>query len=171
MTYTNRRSFIKQSTLALAAAGVAPLIGFQPAENQQLCFSTLGCPEWSFDKILGFAVEHKYQAIEIRTIQKEIDIAKIAAFAPANIAATKQKLAANRIKLVDLGSSAALHHTDAATRKKHLDDARAYIDLAAKLGCPYIRVFPNNLPKDDSRKKILDLIVDGLNDLGAYSKG
>ncbi|HTE23704.1 sugar phosphate isomerase/epimerase family protein [Flavitalea sp.] len=170
MIQSTRRKFIKQSALAVASLPFASTFAVPPAVNKKLCFSTLGCPDWTFEKIVKFAVDYKYEGIEIRTIQREIDITKIKEFADSNIQSTKKLLADNKIKLVDLGSSAAMHHTDKATRQKNLDDAKRYIDLAEKLECPYIRVFPNNLPKDDSKQVVLDLIVSGLNELGAYAK-
>ena len=170
MIQSTRRKFIKQSTLALAALPFGQNIE-AAAVNKKLCFSTLGCPDWSFEKILKFAVDYKYQGIEIRTIQREIDINKIKEFAAPNIKSTIKALGDSNIKLVDLGSSAAMHHADKVTRQKNLDDAKQYIDLAEKLGCPYIRVFPNNLPKDNTRQAVLDLVVSGLNELGSYAKG
>ena len=171
MIPSNRRNFLKQSAIACAALTLDSSY-FQAAPvNKKLCFSTLGCPDWSFDKIIKFAVEHKYQAIEIRTIQREIDIRKIKEFATENIKSTKKILADNNIKLVDLGSSAAMHHAEKEARIKNLDEAKRYIDLAHKLDCPYIRVFPNNLPKDNTRQQTLDLIVSGLNELGKYAQG
>jgi sugar phosphate isomerase/epimerase len=171
MNRSSRREFIKQSALASAAFAIPSSIIAAAAVNKKLCFSTLGCPDWTFDQIVKFAVDHKYQGIEIRTIQREIDIKKIKEYLPENIATTKKKLADNKIKLVDLGSSATMHFADQPTRQKNLDEAKRYIDLANKLDCPYIRVFPNNLPKDDTRKSVLDLIAAGLNDLAVYTKG
>ena len=171
MITSNRRNFLKQSAIASAAFTLDPSYFQIGPVNKKLCFSTLGCPDWSFDKIIKFAVEHKYQAIEIRTIQREIDIRKIKEFATENIKSTKKILADNNIKLVDLGSSAAMHHAEKEARIKNLDEAKRYIDLAHKLDCPYIRVFPNNLPKDDTRQQTLDLIVSGLNELGKFAQG
>lgn len=170
MNQVTRRKFLAQSALAMGAFTV-PSFASSTAVNKKLCFSTLGCPDWSFQKILDFAVEFKYQGIEIRTIQREIDIAKIKEFQDANIRTTKNMLRDKQIKLVDLGSSATMHHREQPTRQKNLDDGKRYIDLAQKLDCPYIRVFPNNLPKDDTRQSVLELIVAGLNELGAYAKG
>ncbi|MHA4847483.1 sugar phosphate isomerase/epimerase family protein [Flavitalea antarctica] len=170
MSHSTRRRFIQQSALAIASLPFTSAFAQPPAVNKKLCFSTLGCPDWTFEKIVKFAVDYKYQGIEIRAIQREIDITKIKEFADANIRSTKDILAQNKIKLVDLGSSAAMHHTEKAARQKNIDDAKRYIDLAEKLDCPYIRVFPNNLPKDDTKKAVLDLIVSGLSELGSYAK-
>src|SRR6187402_2960594 len=74
------------------------------------------------------------------------------------------------LKFVDLGSSAELHHADAAVRQKNLDEGKRFIDLAQQLHCPYVRVFPNKLPKDQDKKATIDLIVSGLKELGTYAR-
>ena len=43
-------------------------------------------------------------------------------------------------------------YLDGADRDKSIDEARRFIDLANEINCPYIRVFPNNLPKDVDKK-------------------
>jgi hypothetical protein len=63
---------------------------------------------------------------------------------------------------VDLGSSCALHCPKGEERTKNLDEGKKFIDLALKLNCPYIRVFPNQLPKDRDRQESLKLIFEGL---------
>ena len=73
------------------------------------------------------------------------------------------------LKFVDLGSSCALHFPKGEERTKNLDEGKRFIDLAAKLNCPYIRVFPNQIPKDRDRQETLNLIIEGLKELGAYA--
>ena len=73
------------------------------------------------------------------------------------------------LKFVDLGSSCALHFPKGDERTKNLDEGKRFIDLAAKLNCPYIRVFPNQIPKDRDRQETLNLIIEGLKELGGYA--
>jgi len=88
----NRRSFIKNTT-GLLAAGMS---GFGFIENKKyplLSFSTLGCPDWPIDKIIRFASDNYYKGIEIRGIQRELNLVKTSAFnSPAKIAETKKML-------------------------------------------------------------------------------
>ncbi len=137
-----------------------------------LSFSTLGCPDWSLEKIADFAVKNHYQGVEIRGIQGELDLTKTRYFnSPEAIGATKKLFEDKGIKIVNLGASCELHHADAEQRQKNLDDGKRFADLAAKLGCPYIRVFPNRLPKDQDRAQTFGLISQGLNFLGDYASG
>lgn len=50
-----------------------------------------------------------------------------------------------------------------------MDDAKRFIDLAQQLSCPYIRVFPNDFPKDQDKNLLKELIAKGLIELGNYA--
>lgn len=169
MGQLSRRSFIGSSAacVALFVAGQ----GFVKRRTEpKLSFSSLGCPDWNFDEIVSFAAAHGYTGIELRGIKRELDLTKCKEFSsPENIKATMNQLRQKGLQLVDLGSSCNLHIADAAERKKNLDDAKKFIDLAQQTGCPYVRVFPNNLPKDD-KEATLTLITKGLVELGDYAK-
>ena len=161
-TDVSRRDFLKAGAglLGLTFAGMAGLgASAGPLKKlPPLSFSTLGCPDWTFPAIMDFAVKNGYSGIEVRGIQRQMDLVKCPEFSnPANIAATLQQMKEHGLKFVDLGSSAELHHADAAARKDHLDHARRFIDLAQQLHCPYVRVFPNKLPKDQDRQATIEL--------------
>src|SRR5438046_5088390 len=125
-----RRQFLKTSTgfLALAIAGTT--FDFKK-EKPKLSFSTLGCPDWTFEKIVNFAVENNYSGIEVRGIQRQMDLTKCKEFNNAeNITATMRLMKNKGLKFVDLGSSAEMHHSDAAERKNNLDEAKGFIEVA-----------------------------------------
>jgi sugar phosphate isomerase/epimerase len=137
-----------------------------------LAFSTLGCPDWTFQQITNFAVQHGYKGIEVRGIQRQMDLTKCAEFSTevsrkATVALMKEK----GLQFVGLGSSANLHFAEGAEREKNLAEARSFIDLAQQIHCPYIRVFPNKFPKDQEKGATMDLIITGLLELGDYAKG
>ena len=137
-----------------------------------LSFSTLGCPDWDLDQVLSFAVQYGYKGIEFRGLKRQLDILKCPEFSSAsNTAATLQKMQSAGLQVVNLGSSATLHFAEGAERQKNLDDGKKYIDLAQQLQCPFIRVFPNNFPKDQDKKATIDLIVKGLLELAEHAKG
>ncbi len=137
-----------------------------------LSFSTLGCPDWTFDKIVDFAKDNGYDGIEIRTIQHKLDLPNCEEFnSPEHIAATKKFVKDKGLKIVNLGASSALHHSNSTERKKNINEAKQFIDLAEQLKCPYIRVFPNDFPPDQDRNATIDLISKGLLELGDYAKG
>jgi len=170
MTPSTRRQFLKTSASFLVTAAIANSFDFKK-DKLRLSFSTLGCPDWTFEKIVDFAVQNGYSGLEIRGIQRQMDLAKCKEFNSAeNISATLRLMKDKGLRFVDLGSSAEMHHSDPAERQKQLDEARRFIQLAEQLNCPYVRVFPNKLSKED-RSASIDTIIKGLKEAGNYANG
>ena len=171
MKNLTRRSFIKSSG-GILAIGAVDFTGMFPAKKApKLCFSTLGCPDWSVDHIVDFAVNHHFQALEIRGIERQVDLSKSPHFSTETaIKETRKKITGKGLKIAVLGSSAALHHPEGAERNKSIDEAKRFISLANTLDCPFIRVFPNNLPKDRDKEQTLQLIAKTFSELGDFAK-
>jgi sugar phosphate isomerase/epimerase len=163
-----RRTFIaKATTMALSTALTRNL-----ADKPKLSFSTLGCPKWSWVEVITCASQHGYQGIELRGLQGQLDLPLSPAF--ANMASRKATLAQAQDKglaIVGLGSSAKMHLAERVARQQQLDDAKRFIDLAHDLDCPNVRVFPDDLPKEQDTRKTLDLIAQGLLELGRFASG
>jgi sugar phosphate isomerase/epimerase len=165
-----RRTFLRNSALA-AAAGFSGVQAISAAPSLKLAYSTLGCPDWSYEQALAFAARHGYSGLEIRGIKRELDLTKCPEFRDAgSIRASLTKARDAGIRIVDLGTSTALHMPAGAERSKMLDEGRRFITLAAALECPYIRVFPNNLPKGQDKSATLGLIREGLAELAKFGQ-
>lgn len=52
---------------------------------------------------------------------------------------------------------------DGEVRNKQLADCRAWIDYAATMGAPVIRIFAGKVPKGDSEEVAIERCVDGIN--------
>ncbi len=131
----------------------------------------MGCPKWEWKKILAFASQHEFAAIELRGIEGNLDLPSHPLFAPNRIEVTKQELAANKLKIACVSSSSNLYVDDPAKRAKQLEDARRFIDLASSLGAPYVRVFggkadSDKAPVPDAATK--SRVAEGLRELGEY---
>ena len=88
MQHSTRRKFIQSSAVLFTAAVTGSSFDLKKKEPL-LAFSTLGCPDWTFHQITDFAVQHGYTGIEVRGIQRELDLVKCNEFSSAeNIAAT-----------------------------------------------------------------------------------
>ena len=167
MKLVSRKKFLLSG---LSLVTLPSLLSVKKETSLKLSFSTLGCPDWSFDKIIDFARDNQYSGIEVRGILRQMDLTLVPEFSNSeSIKATLKKMNDRGLKFVDLGSSCALHFPKGEERTKNLDEGKRFIDLAAKLNCPYIRVFPNQIPKDRDRQETLNLIIDGLKELGAYA--
>ena len=77
----HRRQFL--SNAVLASLAVTATAFHKPAKQLKLSFSTLGCPDWSFDEIIAFAQHQGFLRIElsVATInEKAIRLYKKAGF-------------------------------------------------------------------------------------------
>ena len=171
MNSTTRRKFLNQTALLSLAALAGQ--SFVPGKYKpRLSFSTLGCPDWSFGQAMDFAAAHGYVGIEVRGIGPEMELTKCAEFLTAGARAeTVRKMKDKGLSFSDLGSSCNLHESEPGLRQRNLDEGRRYIDLAAQIGCPHVRVFPNSIPKDKDRNETLGLISGGLLDLADHARG
>lgn len=168
-----RREFVKISSVALGALAV-PVWSFAEEKPSRIpiAFSTLGCPAWDWPKILTFAHDHGFSAIELRGLQGNMDLPSNPIFASDRIEQTKQEIDAHKLRIASVSSSATMFFEDPARRAKELSDARRFIDLASSLQAPYVRVFggkaetdKNPVPDDATKKRV----ASALRELGDYS--
>ncbi len=103
----------------------------------KLAFSTLGCPGWSWNEIFATAKDMGLDGIEIRGIGGQIYAPDIKVFAPDQLEATLQRVrdAGMELPMLTSGASLGLPETE-----KNMAEAKAYIDLAEKLGSAFVRV-------------------------------
>lgn len=107
-------------------------------------FSTLGCPGWSWNEIFATAKDLGFDGIEIRGIGSELYAPKTKPFLPDNIEATIKRLSDGKLTIPMLTSGAEL---GVANTRDAMAQAKEYIDLAQKLGTPYIRVLTTVNPQ------------------------
>jgi sugar phosphate isomerase/epimerase len=161
------------AAVKLAAPLFSPLLfAKDSASRVPMAFSTLGCPAWEWKKILEFAQQHGFAAIELRGLQGNMDLPSNPIFAADRIAQTKSEIGAAKLRIACVSSSANLYYADPAKREKGLSDARRFIDLASTLGAPYVRVFggkaeddKNPMPDEPTKARV----ASGLRELGKYS--
>ena len=160
----NRRRFIAGSALSLALGRLGWAVD---QKRLPLAFSTLACPDWEWQKILTFAEANHFAAIELRGLMGTLDLPSRAEFAAERLAQTKQELAARGLKIACVSSSSAMHESDPEKHEKSLADARRFIDLAAGLNAPYVRVFGNEIK--GSKEEVIARVAAGLRTLADYA--
>lgn len=164
-----RRTFVHSLASAIAAPAIIKA-GYQ-TKRLPIGFSTLGCPNWEWKKILDQAAQHGFAAIEMRGLLAEMDLPKSPQFTGDKLKESMKDLDALGLKIAGLGASTNMHEPDAARRARQIDEAKRFIELAHQLRSPYVRVFPNQLVKGEERKTTIDRIVAGLRELGDHAKG
>jgi sugar phosphate isomerase/epimerase len=163
-----RRTFL--ATLAAGMAAPAILRAEKRPSRLPIAFSTLGCPAWSWKTILETADRLGYAGLELRGIAGEMDLTKVPELTGSGLAGTKKDLAALGIVITDLGASARMHEKDKATREKNLDEGRRFIDLAQALSVPYVRMFGDKMPPDESKEEVLKRVIEGFQQMAAHAK-
>ena len=133
----------------------------------KLCFSTLACPRWSFDDIVNTAKDFGYDAVEIRGVGDKIYAPDVTAFNAKHIEKTKKRLATLDLQIACLTSGATL--ADEKRFSESMAEAKAYIDLAAELGVPYVRVMSTGTP--DFSEGNAELTAVGYAELCRYADG
>jgi sugar phosphate isomerase/epimerase len=135
----------------------------------KLSFTTLGCPKWSWDKVLDEAARLGFDGIELRGVEGEFFLPKARPFLPENLEKTMADLKKRNIEICALDTSCSFH--DPESFDKSVDEGKATIDLAEKLGVPYIRVFGNNVPNITRRAETLKQVAIGISMLCEHCEG
>jgi sugar phosphate isomerase/epimerase len=119
-------------------------------KKYKLAFSTLGCPDWTFEKILSEAKRLGYTSVEIRGIGPNLGVDTIPELQKLNRVRTKSMLDDAGISICVIGCSAAFSKPDALDSS--LSEGKFAIEAASELGIPYIRVFGDRIFDSDSVK-------------------
>ena len=163
ITYTDRREFLQRLAMTIAAL---PAALHASGGRLPIGFSTLGCPSWDWLKILDFAQQNGFAAVELRGMQGTMDLPSRPEFGATRLEQTKKEIADRGLRISCVSSSANLH-TAGQEHEQQLADARRFIDLASQLAAPYVRVFGNKLI--GPRAPALEHIAASLRELGDYA--
>jgi sugar phosphate isomerase/epimerase len=169
MTALGRRAFLC-SLGGGAIVGPALLRGQPAGTRLPISFSTLGCPDWSWKKILAEADRLGYGGIELRGLQGEMDLTKCPEFQGGGLEQTRRDLAALGVVVTDLGASSNMHEKDPQERARQLDEGRRFIDLAARLGAPYVRMFGDRIPEGEPREEVMKRVMEGFRQMAEHAK-
>lgn len=128
----------------------------------------MGCPNWDLATMASHAKPMGYNGIELRALGAQMNLANAPELA-ADPDTVVKALADLDLELVCLSSSATFHSPD----KHDVEDQKAlvrdYIELAAKLNCPFVRVFGSEVPRGASPDKTLNQIARALRDLASHA--
>lgn len=129
----------------------------------KVCFSTLGCPEWSFSDIVSTASDLGYNGIEIRGIQRELYAPAMDPFSASHIDDTKKRLKRLSLQIPCLTSSCNLND------EADIDKAKAYVDTASAIGTPYIRLLGDLSPAPSADISLKEISAN-LEEIASYAK-
>jgi len=108
-------------------------------------FSTLGCPGWLLGEIITTAADLGYDGIELRGVGSEIYLPNVKEFAPENLPQISSRLQKLGLDIPCLTTGAFLF--DPTHKEIALREVTDYLELAAILQTPYIRVLGDANPQ------------------------
>lgn len=117
----------------------------------KFAFSTVACPNWDFEKIASHAKEYGYDGVEVRGFLNESILTSANVFL-SDLSKIKSLFKYHGIEISCLSSSIAMTGNKKADRIQ-TENGKRFIDVAAELNCPYVKIFDHQLkPGSDPMK-------------------
>lgn len=179
----SRRGFLGTSAVCAAAALAGSQSGLQAADRPipadilparsgrqyKLGLVTYNIAAgWDIPTIIERCKALGLASVELRSTHKhgvEPTLGK------AERAEVKKRFSDSPVRLWGLGSACEYHSADPAVLAKNIELTKAFIELAADVGAPTLKVRPNGLPKDVSEAKTLEQIGTALRTVGETAAG
>ncbi len=128
----------------------------------KISFSTLACPEWSFQQIVSGASQYGYDGIELRVVSGTVDLWNLEDFTPGKLPSSRRRAQDAGLATPCLGTSASFHSADTTERHRNIDVAMRMVEIAIGLGCPAIRVFGDRIQPGNTRAETQAWVADAL---------
>lgn len=144
-----------------------------PSSPLLVSFSTLACPDWTWEETVTNASVYGYDGVEIRMIEGQTDLLARREFVDSALPLNLNMLDLLGLTVCGLSSSVRFDHLDRVSRERELAIGKLYIDLAGRLGARFVRVFGDVLPAEDepaARHEVLRNIAGGLDAMAEYSE-
>lgn len=113
--------------------------------------STLGCPEYSLEQVLGLAQRHALDAVELRALAGTVDLPAVLAAAYGTPAVLAKKLRRAPVPVVSLDTSLKLAGNSPADRADFL----RFLPWAEATGVPWLRVFDGGHAADTATHRAM----------------
>ena len=113
----------------------------------KLAFSTVGCPDYNWTEIYSMAKDLGFQGIEMRVTGGEYFSLHARPFKAENIESTLSDLKKRHLEIPCLSSNCSLKYKEKT--EENITKLMEYIELAYKLGTPYIRILADEHAKEE----------------------
>lgn len=123
--------------------------------------------DWDLETVITKLEAAGFEGVELRTTHKhgvEPGLGRV------ERDKVRERFARTPVRLVCLGSTAEYHSPDAAVRRKHIEDTKAFVDLARDTGALGVKVRPNAFPQGVSREQTIENIAVSLKECGSYAQ-
>ncbi len=133
----------------------------------KLSFSTIGCPNFSWQEITAMAKDCGFNGIEIRGMGQESFSAITNAMSAESIAQTKAELTKKRLEIACVSSASPLKYAD--RKQANIQEITAQIDMASLLNAPYVRILGDECAMVDGEVDD-SVVLSALKELAQYAE-
>lgn len=133
----------------------------------KLSFSTVGCPRWTWQNIVATAHDLGYDGVEVRGVGKDISVPSVPEFGAAQLDATLESLKKMNLSVPCLASDCSLNVVE--RREVTIREVRAYVDLAQRMGVPFVRVMGTVAVPQPTGRVDERFVQDTAAELGEYA--
>jgi sugar phosphate isomerase/epimerase len=137
----------------------------------KVSFSTLACPTWTLSQVIEMAVSAGYDGVELRFLEGEDSLWKLAAFQGSALAAAKRMITDSGLFVTCVGTSCRFHSPDRSERARWIEEGKRMAELAAALDSPGIRVFGDRIQPGADRDSTRNWIAGGIRCLANQTEG
>lgn len=121
-------------------------------------FTSRVCPQWDLATIVAKAAELGFDGVELGALNGEAHLPAVEEL-KADPDAVKAAFAEKSIELVCLGTAETLTSADSAKRDRARRRILEVVELAGRLGCPFVRVPTGQVPPGDRRDGTLSRLA------------
>lgn len=113
-------------------------------------------------QIIQLAADGGYDGIELRFVEGEDSLWKLAAFSGTQMAETRRALTDHGLTIACVDTSCRFHSPEARERDAAIQEAERMSDIAAELGAPGIRVFGDTIQPGADRDSTRNWIAESI---------
>ena len=121
----------------------------------KLAFTTLGCPNWNLDQIIGRSLEYGYDGIDFRGYLKTLDVTEAPEFS-TQAQETAKKIADTGLEVPCFSTSISVNG-DEKKQQDNLTEIHRYAKLCPIFGARFLRVFGHG--EDSPRERVVENFV------------
>lgn len=122
-----------------------------------LCFSTLGCTEYSVEDVIALSERFSLDAIELRGLCGKMNVYDSEDFSAENAEASFKKFFDRGISFKVLGTSVSCH--EVFSGKQTLDQFTKDVEFAKTAKAGFVRVFGNKITENCSSEEIAGVLL------------
>jgi sugar phosphate isomerase/epimerase len=125
--------------------------------------------DFELDELLALCAKYGYKGVECRAQLDHKHGLELETTAEQR-ATIKAKFDDSPVDLAGISTSCRFESLDAAERQEHVDTTKKFIDLAADVGAPRVRVFGNAFPEGSNKDQVVENVGNCLREIGQYAE-